>query len=283
MMASDVRVLNALTIDWEDWYHGLLAQPERWDGFEARLPRVTDDLLALLDEAGVAATFFILGHAAERHPETVRRIHAAGHEIACHGHGHQMLHTQSRDEFRRETERAVGFLSDLISAPVWGYRASTFTVTEKTLWALDVIEACGFRYDSSIFPVRGGLYGIPDAPRLPHRLEGRDLWEVPPSTARVVGTNLPIAGGFYLRCLPFALLRSAYRRLNAAGHPVIFYAHPWEFDGDQPRGEYTGLWRVARYYGLGRVWPRVRALLGEFHWGSVRQVLPAAVTTPPSS
>jgi polysaccharide deacetylase family protein (PEP-CTERM system associated) len=274
-VAAEGGVLNALTIDWEDWYHGLLDRPELWDGFPPRLPAVTDALLATLEEADVKATFFVLGHAAERHPDAIRRMHAAGHEIASHGHSHRFVHNQSRDEFRSETERSAGFLGDLIGEPILGYRASTFTVTQKTLWALDVIEDCGFRYDSSIFPVRGVVYGIPTAPRFPHRLEGRDLWEVPPTTARVAGTNWPVAGGFYLRLLPLGLLRGAYARLNRGGHPVVFYVHPWEFDLAQPRGEYTGLWRIARYWGLRTVPRRFGALLDGFRWGTVRDLLNA--------
>jgi len=271
----DSSAPNALTIDWEDWYHGLLDHHAEWDGFEARLAPITDQILSWLDERGVSATFFVLGHAAERHPELVRRIHAAGHEIASHGHAHRFVSSQSREEFRRDTERAAKFLADLLSAPIHGYRASTFTVTKETLWALDVIEECGFRYDSSIFPVRNPVYGIPDAPRFPHRLKDRDLWEVPPSTLRVGTFNLPVAGGFYLRVLPLWLLRGAYRKILRAGEPIVFYTHPWEMDPGQPAGPYKLSWRIARRVGLRHTAGRFRSLLESFDWGTVSAMLAA--------
>jgi polysaccharide deacetylase family protein (PEP-CTERM system associated) len=264
---------NALTVDWEDWYHGLLDRPERWDGLPARLPLLTGRLLDLLAEHQVRATFFILGHAAERHPETVKAIHAAGHEIASHGHSHQFVTSQTPEGFRRDTTRAAGFLSDLVSERIAGYRASTFTITERTRWALDIVEECGFRYDSSIFPVKNPYYGWPGAPRYPHRLEGRSLWEFPLTTHRFAGRNVPLAGGFYLRLLPVAAFRAAYGRIHREGWPVVFYLHPWELDPDQPRSHYSPFWRAIRFTGLSRFPGRLRRLLTDFRWCPMRDVL----------
>lgn len=266
-------VMNALTVDWEDWYHGLLDRTSEWDAFPARLPGLTGPLLDLLARHEIRATFFILGHAAERHPECVKAIHRAGHEIASHGYSHRFVHSQTPEEFRRDTSRSLAFLQDLVSEPVWGYRASTFTITPRTRWALDILEESGLRYDSSIFPVRNPFYGWPGAPRFPHRLEGRNLWEFPATTFRVAGRNVPLAGGFYLRMLPSPVFRAAYRRLNRGGTPVVFYLHPWELDPDQPRDPYSPFWRAVRFAGLERMAGRFRALLPEFRWGPVRALL----------
>lgn len=266
---------NALTVDWEDWYHGLLDRSAEWGVFPARLPEITDRMLGLFESHDVKATFFALGSAAERHPETIKRIHGAGHEIASHGYNHRFIYSQSREEFREDTKRAMGFLGDLLGEPVRGYRASTFTITEKTLWALDIIEECGFEYDSSIFPIRGSHYGIPGAPRYPYQLDGRQLWEVPLTTFRMVGRNFPVAGGFYLRVFPPWMLARAYRRINRDGNPVVLYIHPWELDPDQPREHYKGAWRFVRYWGLNRVPGRFERLLGQFDWRPVEKVLSA--------
>jgi polysaccharide deacetylase family protein (PEP-CTERM system associated) len=215
-------VLNALTVDLEDWYQGLEIGRQDWHGFEDRVLLSGRKLLALLAESGTRATFFVLGYVADRHPDLIREIHSAGHEIATHGDSHDFVYRLTRDSFRAEILRSVGLLQDLIGHPIFGHRAPFFSVTKESLWALEVLEELGFRFDSSIFPVHNYRYGIPDAPRWPHpATEARRLMEFPISTWRLLGTNLPIAGGAYFRIYPYAFTRMGLHSINRQGHPAV--------------------------------------------------------------
>jgi len=268
-------VTNFLSVDLEDYLHAeSLAGVVRgeWGRWPSRLEGATERLLALLAEAGVRATFFCLGWAAERHPWLVRRIASQGHEIASHGYSHRPLWELEPDSFRQEVRRSKRLLEDISGQEVIGYRAPTFSVVHQTLWALSVLAEEGYRYDSSIFPVRHDRYGIPRAPRFIHRRDG--LWEIPPATVRLLGTNVPVAGGGYLRLLPFGFLRWALRRINRReGHPFVLYVHPWELDPDQPRLPVGGLNALRHYRGLDRAEERLRRLLGEFRFQPLREVL----------
>jgi polysaccharide deacetylase family protein (PEP-CTERM system associated) len=270
-----------MSVDVEDYFH-VAALSEAiprgdWDGMNGRVDQSTRRLLDLFDSADTQATFFVLGWVAERHPDLVREVQARGHEVACHGYSHRMVYEQSPEEFREETLRSKALLEDLTGEPIAGYRAASYSITPKSRWALDILAEAGFLYDSSIFPVRHDLYGMPGAPRFPHVLttdSGAKLVEFPPTTARLLGQNLPAPGGGYFRLYPYALSRWLIQRVNRQeGQPAIFYLHPWEVDPGQPRIE-TG-WRskFRHYNNLDKCEGRLRRLLGEFGFATVRQVL----------
>jgi polysaccharide deacetylase family protein (PEP-CTERM system associated) len=273
---------NALSFDVEDYFQvaALAAAVDRqsWDSQPSRVDANTARLLGLLSERGVRATFFVLGWIAERHPGIVRNIAAAGHEIACHGYSHELIYRQSLEAFREETRRAKGILEDQAQTRIRGYRAATWSITRQSLWALDVLAEQGFQYDSSIFPTHHDLYGIPEAPRVPHRLAlpgGGSLLEFPPSTVRLGPMNLPVAGGGYFRLLPLAVTRWAIRRINREGLPFLFYLHPWEIDPDQPRMKVGLKSRLRHYTNIDSCERKLAALLDEFPMGTIWDALQA--------
>jgi polysaccharide deacetylase family protein (PEP-CTERM system associated) len=271
-------VRNALTVDVEDYFH--VSAFERhidrsdWDRLPCRVERNTDCLLALFAEHGVTATFFVLGWVAERYPSLVRRMVEGGHEVASHGYAHVRATRQTPEEFRADAARTRTLLEDTSGAPVRGYRAASFSIGATNLWALDVLGEVGYRYSSSIYPVRHDLYGMPEAPRFPYRHNGTGILEVPLTTVKVFGQNLPSGGGGYFRLLPYAVYRWALRRVNQGERqPGVFYCHPWEIDPDQPRQAGIGLkTRVRHYTNLTRMESRLRRLLREFEWGRMDRI-----------
>lgn len=274
------RPVNAFTVDVEDYFHvAALASAisrESWSGQEYRVERNTERLLTLLQDKGVHGTFFVLGWVAERSPALVRRIAAAGHEIACHGFSHELIYRQSRQQFREETARAKALLEDAIGQPVLGYRAASFSIVRDSLWALDELIDLGFRYDSSIFAIRHDRYGIPGASPAPGRVtapSGRSIVEFPMAPASFWGLGVPVTGGGYFRILPYWLTRAGLTRINAAGRPFSFYLHPWEIDSGQPRISVGALSRFRHYTNLARCEGRLRRLLDEFSFGSMLEVL----------
>lgn len=268
-------ITNALTIDFEDWYQGLEIPHTEWEGYEDRVIQSGRRVLNVLSEAKTRATFFVLGHVAERHPEIVREIAAAGHEVGTHGYSHSFIYRQTPDLFRGEMKRAIRYLEDITGQPVLGHRAPFFSITRESLWALDVLGELGIRYDSSIFPVLNYRYGIEDAPRWPYRIgDGRNsLMEFPISTWRVLGRNLPIAGGAYFRIYPYAFTRRAFTSLNENGHPAVFYLHPWELDPDHPRIPLPRRISLTHYINLSKTEKRLRRLLDDFSFAPMREVL----------
>ncbi len=276
-------IRNALTVDVEDYYQvsafESVVRFEDWDRYESRVEKNTRRVLDLLDEYQTKGTFFILGWVAERHPELVRLIHRRGHEVASHGYAHRRVYTQSQEQFREETRRCKKLLEDLIGEPILGYRAASYSITAQSLWALDILAEEGFRYDSSIFPIRHDLYGIPGHQRFFHELNGdgrRAIAEVPLSTIRLAGINFPVAGGGYLRLLPYALNHLAIRSLNGSeSQPAVVYFHPWEIDPDQPRMPAAWLSRFRHYTNLGRMETRLRKLLSGFSFGPMREIYAA--------
>lgn len=271
-------VTNAFSIDVEDYFHveALASAVDRsqWDSFEYRAEANTRRALAILAGEKVRATFFVLGWVAKRSPQLVRDIHAAGHEVACHGLTHRTVYTQTPEVFRAETAQAKQLLEDAIGAPVRGYRAATYSITARSLWALDILEELGFRYDSSIFPIRHDLYGIPGAPRFAHRVASGALLEVPITTVEWCGRRLPAGGGGYFRLLPYALFRAAVRRVNQRDRQAaVFYCHPWEIDPGQPRvAGVSAKSRFRHYTNLDRMESRLRRLLRDFRWGRMDEV-----------
>lgn len=269
------QVTNALTIDFEDWYQGLEIPPEGWTHYEDRIERSGHRLLELLAESGVRATFFVLAPIAERHPALVREIASSGHEIGTHGYSHSLVYRLSPEKFREELRRSIGLLEELTGSPVLGHRAPFFSITRESLWALEVLAECGIRYDSSIFPVLNYRYGIPDAPRWPYAvLQGeRTLLEFPVSTCRVLGRNIPVAGGAYFRIYPYLLTRWAFRSINRQGQPAVFYLHPWEIDPEHPRIPLPRRIALTHYFNLAATEGRLRRLLADFSFAPMREVL----------
>jgi polysaccharide deacetylase family protein (PEP-CTERM system associated) len=278
------KIINAFTVDVEDYFHveafsNAIAR-DSWSRLEYRCVRNVERMLEMLAERDVRGTFFILGWVAERSPELVKKIAAAGHEIACHGYSHQLVYRQTRDVFTNETRRAKELLEDLSGKPVLGYRAASFSITKVSMWALDVLIDLGFTYDSSVFPVRHhDNYGVPEAPLGPCRLRapsGRTLIEVPLSVADIGGLRVPVSGGGYFRLLPYWLSRAGMRHIEAQGNrPVIFYVHPWEIDTDQPRVSAGLVSRLRHYNNIDRCEARLRRLLQDFEFGTVDQMLAA--------
>jgi polysaccharide deacetylase family protein (PEP-CTERM system associated) len=325
-------MLNALTIDVEDYFqvHAFsdIIGYEDWGKFECRVERNTHRILDLLNGSlqtpngsicnPVTATFFCLGWIAERYPKLIKEIHSQGHEIACHGYAHQLIYHHSREEFREDIHKAKTILEDITGNEVIGYRAPSYSITEKSLWALEILIEEGFKYDSSIFPIRHDFYGFPSAPRFPfmvsfngngspefmsligaENLEPRTLnleprnpnaflfnpkseignpqsiVEFPISTVRLGRFNIPLSGGGYFRLLPYSLVKSGLKRLNAQERkPFIFYLHPWEFDPDQPRIQGTGMKSKFRHYlNLDKTETRFKNLLSDFQFSSVRKTI----------
>ncbi|GAA0839909.1 DUF3473 domain-containing protein [Marinobacter szutsaonensis] len=271
---------NALTIDVEDYFQvAALAEavsPDDWDSMEYRVEGNTERLLELLDRHNTRATFFTLGWVAERSPELVRRIRAAGHEVASHGYSHQLIYNQTPDVFREETRRSKAILEDILGEPVTGYRAASYSITSRSRWALDILAEEGFTWDSSIFPVHHDRYGMPGTPHEPYLLKtpnGATLTEFPLSTCDLGSYRLPIAGGGYFRLFPYWLTQWGLGKINRSGKPFIFYLHPWEIDTGQPRLKVKALSRFRHYNNLGKCMGRLERLLGDFRFGSVSEVL----------
>jgi len=231
---NSTPIPNILSIDLEDW-HQLVHRRMKGEAGSpsANVERQLETLLALLEEHQVRATFFTLGMLAEARPEVVRRVAAAGHEIASHGYQHRRVYQMSPEEFRADTAKSKALLEDIVGAKVVGYRAAEFSITRAALWSLEVLAELGFEYDSSIFPIHHRRYGIADFDPRPMRYSfsgGRSLVEVPLATLRRAGQNLPFAGGGYFRLLPLSTLVRGFERVNAKGLPVTTYFHPYEFD-----------------------------------------------------
>lgn len=252
-----------------------------WPSHESRVAANVDRLLELLSAHNTRGTFFVLGLVAERTPAVVRAIHAAGHEVASHGWDHRRVTQQSPDEFRESVRRTKAFLEQMVGAPVLGYRAPSYSIVAGREWALDVLMEEGYRYDSSLFPVRRPGYGYAAGERDPHWLDraaGR-IAELPPATWRVLGANLPAAGGAYFRIFPYRLVRAALRQAESRGVPGVFYLHPWEVDPEQPRLPVSLSARLRHYTGLRRTVPRLHRLLAEFRFTTIADGLrePAAI------
>jgi polysaccharide deacetylase family protein (PEP-CTERM system associated) len=277
----NVPARNAMSVDVEDYFHvaalsRAIARKD-WDRMEYRAEASTERLLDLFAAHGTQATFFILGWVAQRSPQLIRRIHAAGHEIACHGMSHELIYRQTPEQFTLETRQSKALLEDAIGQKVSGYRAASWSVTRQSLWALDIIHELGFEYDSSVFPIRHDIYGIPGAPQYPGYVTtaaNRRLVEFPPSTVSIPGLRLPVGGGGYFRLLPYWVTSKGLRRINEKiGQPFIFYLHPWEVDPGQPRINAGVLSRFRHYTNLGKTHARLQRLLGEFQCTTVRNVL----------
>jgi polysaccharide deacetylase family protein (PEP-CTERM system associated) len=271
-------LLNVLTVDVEDYYHvsgfETIVDRNRWSAFESRVVASTGKILRCLEAASVHGTFFCLGWVAERHPELVRAIRSAGHEIGCHGYWHRLVYRQTPAEFRADLRRARDLLQEMTGAPVVAYRAPSFSITRRSLWALDILLEEGFLFDSSIYPTHHDRYGIAGAPLPPHQIVRPSgvLWEFPMAVYRCLGYPLPIGGGGYFRLYPYRFTRRGLRAINAEGRPFAVYLHPWELDPEQPRLRPGRLKAWRHYVNLHRTERRLECLLRDFRLGALGEV-----------
>jgi polysaccharide deacetylase family protein (PEP-CTERM system associated) len=275
-----MRIRNALTVDVEDYFHVSAfannVKQSDWGAYPCRVEINTHRLLELFSRHQINATFFILGWVAERYAKLVNDIDEAGHEVACHGYSHQLVYNQKRETFREETKRAKSLLEDIIQKPVMGYRAASYSITNLSKWALDILVEEGFIYDSSIFPIHHDRYGIPNFPEHPHHVKtpkGEFIVEFPLSTAKFLGYKLPAAGGGYFRLYPYAMTKAGLSQLNKDHKPFIFYLHPWEIDSNQPRIKTNLISRFRHYNNLDKCEKRLERLLNDFDFCTVHEVL----------
>jgi polysaccharide deacetylase family protein (PEP-CTERM system associated) len=272
---------DALSVDVEDYFHveafADRIRPDQWSSFSYRVRHNCDRILDLFEKYDWRATFFVLGWVAERHRALIRDIAKAGHELGCHSYAHRRVFLLRPEEFREDLRRARGLIEDAAGVRVLGYRAPTFSIMRRSLWALDILADEGFLYDSSIFPIRHDLYGYPEFPRFPQRMRlasGREIIEVPMSTIHFGGINWPLGGGGYLRLLPMSYTRWAIRRVHRRDHQsVILYFHPWELDPGQPRLEGSWKSKLRHYTGLSKMEWRLEKLLGRGRYEPLKSLV----------
>ena len=271
-------ITNAMTVDVEDYFQVYafehVLKGRDWDSFSCRIPRNVERILALFAEHHVKATFFTLGWVAQKFPELVRKIADAGHEVASHGMRHVRVTEQTPAELREDAGAAKALLEDVTGRRVLGYRAASYSIGERNLWALDVLADCGYVYSSSVYPIIHDIYGMPSAPRFSFRAAGGRLLEIPVTTVELFGRKWPGGGGGYFRLLPYRLSRWAVKRVNNVDRrPAMFYFHPWEIDPQQPRIENAG-WRsnFRHYLNLHRMEARLTRLLRDFRWDRMDRV-----------
>lgn len=270
-------LFNILTIDLEEWfhanYHDNVFDPEK--NYEVRIVQNTERLLTLFNTYHAKATFFVLGYIAEQHPRLIRQIAAAGHELATHGYAHQLIYQQSPAVFKEDVSQAKKRVEDIIGKSVKGYRAPSWSITPKSLWAWDILEDLGFVYDASVFPIKTYLYGLPTSPRFPYypQYNGRTLrlLEVPSSSVRIFNKNIPFAGGFYFRALPYPLIAKCIKTVNQEGYPAIVYLHPREIDPGQPRLTLSAKESLIHYYGIKGCEQKLIRVLKKFKFTSIEE------------
>ena len=272
------KPLHCLSFDVEEHFQVSAfwseARRQQWDKYESRVENNTRKLVELLAQHDTKATFFVLGWVAERYPGLVKMLVGQGHEIASHGYGHELVTTQSSEQFRHDVRRAKCILEDLTGSPVLGYRAPSFSITAETQWALSILVEEGYRYDSSMYDrfqrsanarASNGIVQIDTA-------AGR-IWEISPSTLNVWGVQVPVAGGGYFRLFPYAASKTLLQRLEKQGTKLVMYLHPWEIDPEQPRMDGPWLSQLRHYLNLHKMEKRLTALLGDFQFGSIAEVL----------
>jgi polysaccharide deacetylase family protein (PEP-CTERM system associated) len=277
-----MNTLNAFTVDVEDYFHVSAFERHidrgRWHEYESRVGVNTRRLLDLLDRHGVRGSFFVLGWVAQQDPELVRDIDRAGHEVGSHSFWHRLVYEQTPEEFRHDVRQSRDVLEQIIGRPVTAFRAPSFSITRRSLWALEVLVEEGFQIDSSIFPIYHDRYGIHDAKPHIHEIHtpAGSLWEFPPAVVRLGRLNLPVSGGGSFRLYPGAWMRQCLARLNRAGRPFMFYVHPWEVDPHQPRlNAGSRLSRFRHYVNLSRTEAKLHQMLRQFRFGGMGDVLAA--------
>jgi polysaccharide deacetylase family protein (PEP-CTERM system associated) len=268
---------GVVSVDVEDYFHAEsfsdIVERSKWDSYSSRVEANTQVLLELLAKLNVHGTFFVLGWVAERFPALVREIAAGGHELACHSYWHRLIYKLEPAEFREDTRRAKSIIEQVSGQPVRGYRAPTYSVIDRSVWALEILTELGFTYDSSIFPIRHDRYGMPDAPRSPFRFQtpSGPMTEFPITTFRLAGHNMPVGGGGYLRLLPEFYTRLGLARVHSEGIPIVIYIHPWEIDPEQPRLAGRLSSRLRHYTNLSRTLDRFQTVLQSGTYTSFRE------------
>ena len=269
-------MINAMTVDLEDWHHSIDSILfEDWDKYESRVEANTYKILESFKESNVKATFFILGYIAQKYPSLVKEISSLGHEIATHGHSHRLIYRQTPQEFREDLKRSINVIEDVSQQKVLGFRAPYWTITKESYWALDILLDEGIKYDSSIYPIKTYLYGIPDSPVYPYVVKennGVKLFEFPPSTITTFGRRIPVAGGFYMRLFPYWFIRSGIKRINKEGQSAIIYIHPPEFDPQKPVLKLPFKEKILHYYNLDVMEGKIRHLVSEFKFGTIKEI-----------
>jgi polysaccharide deacetylase family protein (PEP-CTERM system associated) len=270
---------HAFSVDVEDWFHGIPVTNAMKGEATPRLERGLQVLLDLLGEHQARATFFILGPLVGRHANILRRIASEGHELGCHGWSHELVYHMNRARFAEDAARARAAISDLTGCPVDVFRAPYFSITRESLWAFEVLAELGFKYDSSVFPVRNWRYGIADFSRDPVLVETAAgcLWEFPISVIERYGQTIPVSGGAYFRLYPYSLTRANFRIQEERGRPVVFYVHPWELDPDHPHVPFAWKPRFTHYANLQSTRPKLVRLLREFRFGAIGDVIASRV------
>ncbi len=288
-LPSTTRLRNALTVDVEEYFQVAAFERtiarEQWEHSDSRVEYSTHRVLDLFAAQGVQGTFFVLGWIAERHPGLVHRIVAEGHELASHGYDHTRIHQFTAEQFRADVIKTKAILEKIGGVQVRGYRAPSYSINGKNLWALDVLQETGHVYSSSIYPIRHDLYGMPEAPRFPFRFRPDGILEIPVTTVSLANRNFPCGGGGYFRLLPYPLFRWALRRVNEVDkRSGLFYFHPWEVDPQQPRVDNAPLKsRFRHYLNLDSMHDRLSRLLDDFDWGRMDHIFltsPTSFTSP---
>jgi polysaccharide deacetylase family protein (PEP-CTERM system associated) len=280
MVVSD-KTINAITVDVEDYYQVSAftkqVNKEQWESFESRVYGNTHRILEIFDKKRIKGTFFVLGWIAERNQRLIKEIADLGHEIACHGYSHDLVYNQTPEQFQEETERSKKIIEDIVGTKVKGYRAASYSITSKSIWALDILSECGFTYDSSIFPIMHDRYGMPGAKTKPHLYKtdkGNRIVEYPLSTVGINKRRFPVSGGGYFRLFPYWLTKVGLRRVNEYDKmPFIFYMHPWEIDEGQPRIKSSRLSEFRHYNNIDKFEARLLRLIDDFEFSTVSDVL----------
>jgi polysaccharide deacetylase family protein (PEP-CTERM system associated) len=275
------RQINAITVDVEDYYQVSAFNKQvtkaDWEGYESRVYDNTQRILKIFDDNNIKGTFFVLGWVAERNKKLIKEINDLGHEVACHGYSHDLVYNQTPDKFLDETRQSKAIIEDIIGSAIKGYRAASYSITGKSLWALDILSECGFTYDSSIFPIVHDRYGIPGAKTRPHRLttdKGNEIVEFPLSTVGIMKRRLPVSGGGYFRLFPYWLSKAGLNRVNQNDRmPFIFYMHPWEIDEGQPKIKSSRLSEFRHYNNIHKFETRLLKLVSDFEFSTVSDVL----------
>jgi len=274
-MVSNSLTKNYLTIDVEDYYQVSAFEQivgyDKWDNYTSRVVNNTKAILDILERHNVKATFFTLGWTATKFPELVKEINGKGHEIGCHSYYHRLIYNLSPKEFREDTKKAKDILEQITGNKVLGYRAPSYSITERSLWALDILQELGFEFDSSIFPIYHDRYGIPDTPRFKYKIPDHDLIEYPISTFNLFGQKIPVSGGGYFRLFPYRFTKMALKKINLQEkRPFVFYLHPWEMDPEQPKFHNASLLSKFRHYNnLTKTAERFGKLLQDFSFKSI--------------
>ncbi len=266
-------MLNALSFDIEEWHHRNDFEAE--NRYTDRVVANTEKILELLLKKEIKATFFILGCVAEKYPRLVSKISHLGHEVATHGYGHELVYKQGKDQFREDLRKSILILEDITGRKILGYRAPSWSITKDSLWALDIIQGLGLRYDSSIFPIKTFIYGIPDAHRFIHKIKN-DLLEFPPSVIRKFGKNIPFAGGVFFRISPLVFIKFGINQINQLNRPAMLNLHPWDMDNFRPKLRLPPN-KILRYYlgftNLKTTEKKLAVLLNNFRFGPIKEVL----------